>query len=75
MKARAKAGRYATNVCKKGSKMKKETVEKIIKTINYLTAPISAIGAIWGVDISVYTAAGCGALASIFAFIQLFCKE
>ncbi len=55
--------------------MKKETIEKIIKTINYLTAPISAIGAIWGVDISVYTAAGCGALASIFAFIQLFCKK
>lgn len=54
--------------------MKKETMELIIKTVNYLTAPIVGVAAIWGADISVYVAAGCGALASVLSFVKLFCK-
>lgn len=55
--------------------MKKDTMELIIKTVNYITAPIVGIAAIWNVDISVYAAAGCGAVASVLSFVKLFCKE
>lgn len=55
--------------------MKKETCEKIVKTCNYLIAPVAGVAAIWGYDISIYSAAGFGMLASIFTFVGLFCKE
>lgn len=55
--------------------MKKNTVDLIIKSVNYITAPIVGIASIWGVDISVYVAAGCGAVASVLSFIKLFCRD
>ena len=36
---------------------KKDTIEKIIKTVEYLIVPVSGVAAIWGFDISVYVAA------------------
>lgn len=53
---------------------KTEIIDKAIKTVNYLTAPVAAVGAIWGADISVYCAAGFGALASVLEFVKLFVK-
>lgn len=54
---------------------KKEIIEKAIETCNYLVVPVAGVGAIWNVDISVYCAAGFGALASVLAFVKLFVKE
>jgi hypothetical protein len=54
--------------------MTKELCDKIIKTCEYLVVPVAGVAAIWGVDISVYSAAGFGALASIMAFVKLFVK-
>ena len=56
-------------------KMSKETMDKIIETVNYLAVPTAAIGGIWGFDISVYVVAGCGAVASILEFVKLFLKK
>lgn len=55
--------------------MTKDTCDKLIKTCDYLIAPVAAVAAIWNVDISVYVAAGFGAIASILSFVKLFCKE
>ena len=54
---------------------KTEIIDKVIKTVNYLTAPVAAVAAIWGADISVYCAAGFGALASVLEFVKLFIKD
>lgn len=54
--------------------MSKEICEKIIKTCEYLVVPVAGVAAIWGVDISVFSAAGFGALAGVFSFIKLFAK-
>lgn len=51
-----------------------EIIDKCIETCNYLVVPVSTIAAIWGYDISVYCAAGFGALASVLSFVKLFCK-
>lgn len=53
---------------------KQEIFDKLIKTCNYLIAPVAGVAAIWGYDISVYCAAGFGALASILSFVKLFVK-
>lgn len=55
--------------------MKKETCDKLIETVNYLAVPIATVCGIWGVDISVYVAAGCGTMASVLSFVKLFCKD
>lgn len=55
--------------------MKKSVIEKLIATCEYLAVPVATVGAIWGVDISVYCVAGFGALASILSFIKLFAKD
>ena len=55
--------------------MKKDTIQKLIDTCNYLVVPVSGVAAIWGADISVYCAAGFGALASVLTFVKLFAKE
>ena len=55
--------------------MSKETMDKVIETVNYLAVPTAAIGGIWGFDISVYVVAGCGAVASILEFVKLFLKK
>lgn len=52
-----------------------ETLGKCIETCNYLVVPVAGVAAIWGFDISVYCAAGFGALASVLTFVQLFYKD
>ena len=53
---------------------KTEILDKCIETVNYLAVPVATVAAIWGYDISIYVAAGCGALASVLSFVKLFCK-
>lgn len=56
--------------------MKKETLNKIIDTINVLVAPVCAIVAIWwSTDISIYVAGAAGIANSICEYLKLFCKE
>lgn len=55
--------------------MKKETMDKIIETVNYLVIPTAVIGGIWGFDYTVYATAICGAIASILEVIKLFLKK
>lgn len=54
---------------------KVEILDKLIQTCDYLVLPVSGVAAIWGADISVYCAAGFGALASVLSFVKLFVKE
>lgn len=54
--------------------MSKDTMEKIIKTVEYLAIPVATVAAIWGFDISVYTTAACGAIVSVLSFVKLFLK-
>lgn len=53
---------------------KTEIFDRLIKTCDYLIAPVAGVGAIWGADISIYCAAGFGMLASILSFVKLFVK-
>lgn len=55
--------------------MSKKTIDKLIDTCNYLVVPVAGVAAIWGYDISVYCAAGFGALASVLTFVKLFVNE
>lgn len=54
---------------------KKEIIDKVIETVNYLVVPVAAVAAIWGADISVYCAAAGGAIASVLKFVKLFVKD
>lgn len=56
-------------------KVTQTTMDKIIATCIYLDAPVAGVAAIWGYDISVYCAAGFGALASVLSFVKLFVKK
>ena len=51
-----------------------EILDKCIETVNYLAVPVATVAGIWGYDISIYVAAGCGAIASVLSFVKLFCK-
>lgn len=53
----------------------KDVLDKCIKSCEFLVLPTTGLLAIWDIDISVYSAAGFGALASIFAFVKLFLKD
>lgn len=55
--------------------LNKDTMEKIIKTINYIPVPVAALGLIWGFDVSLYVTAFCGILVSICEFVKLFLKD
>lgn len=59
----------------KETSMSKKTIDKLIDTCNYLVVPVAGVAAIWGYDISVYCAAGFGALASVLTFVKLFVKK
>ena len=61
-------------MAKKTKMSKTEIVDKIIKTIEYLIAPITAVLAIWDVDAGIYVAAGAGMIVSILNFVKLFVK-
>lgn len=54
---------------------KKEIIEKIIKTIEILIVPATAVGSIWGFDIGVYVSAVAGALVGVLRCVQTFCKD
>ena len=63
-------------MAKKETKLtKKEIIDKIIKTVEYLIAPVTAVLAIWDVDCGVYVAAGAGMIVSILNFVKLFVKD
>lgn len=53
---------------------KSQIMDNLIKTCDYLIIPVATVGSIWGVDISIYCAAGFGALASVLSFVKLFVK-
>lgn len=55
--------------------MTKDICDKIIATCDYLIIPVAGVAAIWGYDISVYCAAGFGALASVFSFVKVCLKK
>lgn len=55
--------------------MRKETLNKIIQTIEYLILPITGVASIWGLDIGVYVSSGAGALISLLSFVGLFLKN
>lgn len=55
---------------------KKETIEKIIKTVEVAIAPAVVAGAaIWGFDIGVYVAAVSAAIIAVLKCIEVFVKE
>lgn len=53
---------------------KTEIIDKVIKTVEYAIAPVSAILAIWDLDAGVYVASGAGVIVSILTFVKLFVK-
>lgn len=55
--------------------MKASICQKIIDTINYMVVPVAGAAAIWGLDITIYTAAAASALSSMFTFVKLFLKD
>lgn len=61
-------------MAKKTKMSKTEIIDKVIKTIEYLIAPITAVLAIWDVDAGVYVASGAGVIVSILTFVKLFVK-
>lgn len=62
-------------MAKKETKLTKtEIIDKVIKTVEYAIAPVTAILAIWDIDAGVYVAAGAGMIVSILNFVKLFVK-
>lgn len=57
------------------AKFNKDVCDKIIKTCEYCVVPVAGVAAIWGLDISAYSAAFFGMVASIFTFVKLFLKD
>lgn len=55
--------------------MKKDTLQKIIDTLNILVIPVAAVAGVWGFDISVYVAGGVAAVNGVLEYMKLFCKE
>ena len=60
---------------KKTKMTKTEIIDKTIKTVEYLIAPVTAVLAIWDIDAGMYIAAGAGMIVSILSFVKLFVKE
>ena len=55
--------------------MKKDTIEKIIKTIEVSIAPaVISAAAIWGFDVSVYVAAVSAAVIAVLKCVEVFIK-
>lgn len=71
----AKVKAAKTVVKEVASGFNKDVCDKIIKTCEYCVVPVAGVAAIWGLDISVYSAAFFGMVASIFAFVKLFLKD
>lgn len=62
-------------MAKKAKLTKTEIIDKSIKTVEYLIAPLTAVLAIWDLDCGVYVAAGAGVIVSILTFVKLFVKD
>ena len=62
-------------MAKKAKLTKTEIIDKSIKTVEYLIAPLTAVLAIWDIDAGVYVAAGAGVIVSILTFVKLFVKD
>lgn len=54
---------------------KKEIIDKVIKTVEYLIVPVAGVAAIWGFDISVGAAAVAGAIIGILKCVEVFIKD
>lgn len=54
---------------------KKEIIDRLIKTCEYLIIPVAGVAAIWDYDIAVYSTAFFGMLISILSFVELFVKD
>lgn len=54
---------------------KTEIIDKTIKTVEYLIAPVTAVLVIWDIDAGMYIAAGAGMIVSILSFVKLFVKD
>ena len=61
-------------MAKKEKANKAEIIDKVIKTVEYAIAPVTAILAIWDLDAGVYVASGAGVIVSILTFVKLFVK-
>ena len=61
-------------MAKKEKASKAEIIDKVIKTVEYAIAPVTAILAIWDLDAGVYVASGAGVIVSILTFVKLFVK-
>ena len=56
--------------------MTKETLQKIIDTLNVLVIPVSTVIAIWAsLDVSVYVAGGVAAVNGVLEYLKLFAKK
>jgi hypothetical protein len=55
--------------------MKKDTLQKIIDTLNILVIPAAAVAGVWGFDISTYVAGGVAVVNGVLEYLKLFCKE
>lgn len=55
--------------------MRKETVQKIIDTLNILVIPAGAVAGIWGFDIAVYVAGAVAAVNGVLEYVKIFCKD
>lgn len=63
-------------MAKKETKQSKtEIIDKVIKTVEYLIAPVTTVLSIWDIDAGVYVAAGAGMIVSILTFVKLCIKE
>lgn len=54
---------------------KTNVIDKIIKTVEYLIAPVTGVLAIWDIDAGAYVAAGAAMIVSILTFVKLFVKD
>ena len=59
----------------KETSMSKKTIDKLIKTCEYLVIPVAGVAAIWGYDWTLYSAAFFGMIISILSFVELFVKK
>lgn len=56
--------------------MKKETLQKIIDTLNVLVIPVCTVISIWSsFDASVYIAGGVAAINGVLEYLKIFCKK
>lgn len=63
-------------MAKKETKLTKtEIIDRIIKSAEFLIAPITGLLMIWDIDAGVYVAAAAGVIVSVLTFVKLFIKD